>query len=87
MRTDTWCLRLTKQGMYGTYRIYLAFRDGMYLDQTPYRGSAARFDTEDEARDYGDSLVRARRCLSYETEHIPADAPLTHAEQGTGGAV
>lgn len=85
MRVETWCLRLTRQGDYGTYRIYLAFRDGMYLDQTPFRGSSARFYSEEDAHDYGNSLVRARRCLSYEVEHIPADAPLAHAEHGTGG--
>lgn len=85
MRVETWCLRLTKDGWPGPYRIYLAFRDGMYLDQTPYRGSSARFYSEQEARDYGDSLIRARKCLSYEVEHIPADEPLAHAEHGTGG--
>lgn len=84
MRVDTWCLRITKQGWEGTYRTYLAFRDGMYLDQTPYRGSAARFDTEEEATDYGNSLVRAEHCISYEVEHIPADPPL-RGVGGTGG--
>lgn len=73
MRTETWCLRLTKRGREGTYRTYLTVRDGMYLGQTPYRGSSLRFDSEAEAASFGDDLVRARRAVAYEVEHIPAD--------------
>jgi hypothetical protein len=71
--------------MWTNYRTYLALRDGMYIDQTPYRGNAMRFDSHAEADQYGQDLVRARHCVAYAVEHVPADAPLHHADQGTGG--
>lgn len=86
MRSESWCLRLTKHGWFDTYRTYLALRDGIYLDQTPHRGGALRFDSETDAVDYGQDLVRAGRCIAYEVEYIPADPVERHSIEGTGGA-
>jgi hypothetical protein len=58
----------------------------MYMDQSPYRGNAMRFDSHAEADQYGQDLVRARHCVAYDVEPVPADPPRRHIDAGTGGA-
>lgn len=66
--------------------MYLALRDGLYIDYTSARGNALRFDSETEADSYGRDLVRAGHCIAYDVEYIPADPTTRRGVQGTGGA-
>lgn len=85
MRTETWCIKATRDDFGDLYQVYYAIQGGI-VRHTRHRGGAYRYSSEAEAHQAGLELKEAHRWISFKVEHIPADVRAGGVAGGGGRA-